>query len=105
LEFPRMVHYASPSVKSRLLYLTDLEGARSIHFPVAEFGLALLRRWMPLDVQDYKSFLPKHHSFYVYSNFYGGDMEWLVNKLQADGARLELVAREGGAVLYHVAEN
>jgi hypothetical protein len=54
-----------------------------------------------LQVNEFNSFAAAHPVFLLYSD--GTAFDWWPNRLMHDGAVLQLVARQGGGILYRVA--
>jgi hypothetical protein len=90
--FVQLVHYAPPSLRPRLVYLSDPEAARRYDPTYScDWALRLLRRWSQAPVYDYQPFLAGHARFLVY-----GDNPWLGSNLKADGVACVPVGAEGG---------
>lgn len=96
----RAWYYAPDNLRRRLVYVAspdaalDLDGTNTVD----RLYLAL-QRWIPIDVQDYDTFVSTHQAFVVYSL---GTFAWLPRKLSADGFPVVEIGREDDAVIYQV---
>jgi hypothetical protein len=101
LQFLQTHYYGSPEVVSRIYYLSDPQKAVRKPDFIAELALLGLRRWIPIKVEDYTSFLAAHRSFWVYHNSLN-QVEWLIAQLAADGWRVELRGQDRDLLLFLV---
>jgi hypothetical protein len=101
LLFLQLTYYAPAELRARLVYLSDPSVV--VQYPdfVPELCLRALRRWTPLPVKEYRSFLAAHPHFLVdYSGM--KRIEWLVPQLDRDGCALEPLAQDQGETLLDV---
>ena len=101
LEFIKLFHYGPREFVSRMHYLSDVPTAVKMPDFVPELALDELKKWMPVPVEEYKSFVAMHDRFAVY-NSSEPTLEWLVAKLVADGERVDLVSQNGGVQIFQV---
>ena len=93
-------YYTPPELRGHLWYLADPAAAlRHRGSDSFDRGFLTLRRWAPLTVQDYRSFVEGHQQFWVYAAGSG----WLLDELRETGARIDWVGLELGASVYYVA--
>jgi hypothetical protein len=83
-------YYMSPVVASNLYFITGLKDC------LTEFEVKRLQPWVskdkPLMMSDYKDFVSRHDRFLIYGNPLAIDsIGMLIERLKADGAKLELV--------------
>jgi hypothetical protein len=98
-EFLELAHRAPRALGDRLVYLADLEASRRyLGHDTADRGLLELRRWAPLPVADYATFVAAHRSFQVYVR--DGQGWWLMSALPPEGVKLR--ARQGPHLLFDV---
>ena len=99
--FFQLSYYAPPPLASRLVYLTDTAAAmRYFKTDTVELGLQEFRRWTPISVEDYRSYVRTHPRFLLYGDT--GAWVWLLPELIATGARLQLVSVRGSLRLFLV---
>jgi 4-amino-4-deoxy-L-arabinose transferase-like glycosyltransferase len=99
--FFQLSYYAPPPLASRLVYLTDTAASmRYFKTDTVELGLQEFRRWAPMSVEDYRSYVRAHPRFLLYGDT--GAWVWLLPELMATGARLQLVAVKGSLRLFLV---
>ena len=99
--FFQLSYYAPPSLASRLVYLTDTAASmRHVRTDTVELGLQEFRQWIPMSVEDYRSYVRAHPRFLLYGDT--GAWVWLLPELMATGARLQLVAVKGSLRLFLV---
>jgi len=92
-------YYTPAELRAHLWYLTDPAAAlRHRGADTFDRGFLALRRWTPLTVQDYRSFVEGHREFWVYAAGSG----WLLDELREAGAKIDWVGLELGASIYHV---
>jgi len=81
--------------------LTDTAASmRYFKTDTVELGLQEFRRWIPMSVEDYRSYVRAHPRFLLYGDT--GAWVWLLPELMAKGARLQLVAVKGSLRLFLV---
>jgi hypothetical protein len=94
-------HYAPPELASRFVYLVDPAASlRYLKADTAELGIQEFRRWTPMSIQDYRSYVRAHPRFLLYGDT--GPWVWLLPHLMSTGARLQLVAVDGPRRLFLV---
>jgi hypothetical protein len=99
--FFQLSHYAPPESASRFVYLVDPAASlRHLKTDTAELGIQEFRRWTPMSIQDYRSYVQVHPHFLLYGET--GAWVWLLPDLMATGARIQLVAVDGAARLFLV---
>jgi hypothetical protein len=92
LTFVEMDHREDASTLSRVFYLTDpAASAQYSHANVFE-GMAAVRSVFPMraNVSTYSDFIQHHRRFFVLGD-YRYTEDWLLRKLQADGATLRML--------------
>ena len=96
--FFQFSHYAPPELASRFVYLVDpAASVRYLKADTAEHGIREFRRWTPMSIQDYRSYVRAHPRFLLYGET--GQWAWLLPDLMATGARIQLVAVDGSTRL------
>ena len=104
--FLQLSHYAPPELASRFVYLVDTAASlRYFKTNTAELGMQEFRRWTPMLIQDYRSYVRAHPRFLLYGGLGYGDMgrwPWLLPHLVATRARLRLLAMDGAFPLFLV---
>ena len=99
LTYLQLWYYTPPALRGRLIYLADPHAARArTGSDTIDRGYLALARWTPVSVQRYDMFIAKYPDFRVYSAGSG----WLMDELDAIGARIELVGPDAGGRLYRV---
>jgi hypothetical protein len=94
-------HYAPPELASRFVYLVDPAASlRYLKADTAELGIQEFRRWTPMSIQDFSSYVRAHPRFLLYGDT--GPWDWLLPHLMSTGARLQLVAVGGPRRLFLV---
>ena len=94
-------HYALPTVKSRLIYLTNSEDAiRYSGTDVAEQNFRFLRGIVPVQIEAYDQFVPQHSHFLLCAET--TNINWLLEKLLHERVPLKLIAEEGSYFLFDV---
>jgi hypothetical protein len=92
LTFLEMDHREEASTLSRVFYLTD--PTASVQFSHANIfeGMALERSLFPMraNVSTYSDFIRRHPRFFVLGDYHFPE-DWLLRKLQADGATLRML--------------
>jgi 4-amino-4-deoxy-L-arabinose transferase-like glycosyltransferase len=100
-QYVELSHDAPPSLNLRLAALVDPSSAVIYEQTDTVDKLVIqLSRCSPLQVYDFKPFAAAHPVFLLYSD--GSPFDWWPSRLIHDGARLELVAKQGGGALYRV---
>ncbi len=91
LTFLEMDHREQPGFLSRLYYLTDHDAALRYHTNIFE-GMPILRQWFPIrsNVASYRDFIVHNRRFLVLATR-GFPEDWLLLKLQQDGAQIHLL--------------
>jgi hypothetical protein len=91
LTFLEMDHREAPEFTTRLYYLTDREAAVRNHSTIFE-GLPQLRQWFPVrsKIEPYRDFIRRSPRFLVLATPEFPE-DWLLPKLQADGAQIRLL--------------
>ena len=99
LTYLQLWYYTAPALRGRLTYLADPHAARGrTGSDTIDRGYLALARWTPVSVQRYDTFIATHPEFRVYSAGSG----WLMDELEATGARIELLGPDAGGRLYRV---
>jgi hypothetical protein len=97
-DFVQLQYRAPQGLRGQLVYLADPEAElRYIFANVADRALLEERRFAPLAVYDYRSFIDTHARFLVYE---ATEPNWLVPQLQADGYQLQLIDSGSDSWLY-----
>jgi hypothetical protein len=99
LHFSPAWWYASPAMRPRLHYLSDLPFAQQQSDLVPEYSLYVERRYTPMQMDDYSSFLAEHREFLVYTVGQSG-LEWLRPRLLKSGWTFRLVTKNNRGELY-----
>jgi hypothetical protein len=103
-QYVEFSHDAPPSLNLRMAALVEPSSAVIYAQTDTVDELVIgLSRYTPLQVYDFKSFAAAHQVFLLYSD--GSPFDWWPNRLIHDGARLEMIAKQGGGTLYRVALN
>jgi hypothetical protein len=104
--FFQLSYYAPPELASRFVYLVDAAASlRYLKTDTAELGMREFRRWTPMSIQDYRSYVQAHPRFLLYGGLGYGDLgrwPWLLPHLMATRARLRLLAMDGAFPLFLV---
>jgi len=99
--FLQMWHYAPQPLKSRLLFLVDNEAAlKYMGFASMDVALRAVQLWSSLRVVEYQSFATPGREFFVYQNSLRPG--WLISKVVADGAAVEIRKYAGARALMRV---
>ena len=107
LTFLEMDHREDPAMLRRVFYLTDPEASRRYaHASIFE-GMQMEKDLFPIraNVSTYSAFIKTHPRFFVLGE-YDFPEDWLLRKLDADGASLRLIGETEGSYkdkdLYYV---
>lgn len=107
LTFLEMDHREDASMLRRIYYLTDPIASRQYaHANIFE-GMQIEKELFPIraNVSTYSAFIRVHRSFFVLGE-YDSPEDWLLRKLEADGASLRLLGETEGSYkdkdLYYV---
>jgi 4-amino-4-deoxy-L-arabinose transferase-like glycosyltransferase len=99
--FLKVRHYSSPDVQNRMFYLFSIPDA--LKYDGADSGdknLKFLARRFPVQARPYEEFTAEHREFLLLAET---ELQtWLLEKLLAEGARLELQRRTQTYFLFHV---
>jgi hypothetical protein len=104
LDYLEMNHYANEAIRGRMQYLLSEETARELTgSDVFDKSFPIMRRWFPMraPLVPYAEFLAKHREFLVLSRS-SHPLEWLIQKLEHDGARIVKRHVRGVNVIYLV---
>jgi hypothetical protein len=95
-----MAYYTPTDSNGKLFAIADpREAVRVLNTDSVDLGLLALRRYFPLQVEDYVGFLSRHREFLLVA---GGGYEWLTARLLHDGYTLRLLSADGGSAVYKV---
>lgn len=98
--FFQLTYYAPLELGSRFVYLADPAAAlRYLDTDTPELGMREFRRWTPLRIEDYDTYLRTHPRFLLYNR---GPWDWLLPALVAKRVRMQLVALDGAVPLFLV---
>jgi hypothetical protein len=98
LTFIEMDHRENATLLSRVFYLTDAAASEKYaHANIFE-TMGLEKAVFPIraNVDTYADFVAHHHHFFVLGD-YNYPEDWLLRKLQADGATLRMLGRFGSS--------
>jgi hypothetical protein len=96
-----LAHYESPQNAARLFYMVEPESAlryQSVPYPATRW--LKLRNWLPIQPEKLAVFRKTHQQFLLYVT--GSPNGWVLPKLAADGATIQVAAIQGGHSLYLV---
>lgn len=94
-------HYGPPELKRRMLYLADPELAlRHAGTDSVDRSAAVLARYAGYELQDFRSWIAAHPRFALAG--YPGSFAWLVQALNAMGARIAILGMDGERTIYVV---
>jgi hypothetical protein len=97
----QFVHYGSPSLVTRLVYVVDPSQATVYSgSDTADKQLLILRSYIPLQVYEFQDFAIKHPEFLLFSQ--GSTLDWWPARLVDDGYVLRLVAIHENSRVYLV---
>jgi 4-amino-4-deoxy-L-arabinose transferase-like glycosyltransferase len=90
-DYLRSFHYSGPELQMRLFYLLDTSAAvRYLGSDTGLHSLTLLETFHDVHARGYEAFVRDHRQFLLFECRPG----WIVQKLLADGARLELLRED-----------
>jgi hypothetical protein len=99
LLFFELSHYAADKGGTRFIYLADVPSAlQYTGTDTPERGLLELKKWAPLEVEDFHRFCASQSEFLVYG--YPGRLAWLIPELTRQGRRLVVKAENGDQLLF-----
>jgi hypothetical protein len=100
VDYLQMWYYAPAEWRARVWYLAD-PGAALAMFGTStmDSNLLALRKYSPVTVSDYQSFVATQPTFVVVARREG---HWLLSRLEHDGARLLEIGQEMGVEMYDV---
>lgn len=100
MTFLEMDHREDPALAARLYYLTDRDEAVRNHSNIFEEVFPPVRKWFPVraTIEPYGEFIGHHNEFLVLGTR-GFPEDWLLQKLERDGARVRLL--EASKTGYH----
>jgi len=102
LRYLPTVYYAPQEFRRRLFTLVDPRAAVSFAgTDSVDLGLIALRRYFPLQVEDYQNFASEQQEFLLVSGD-GDDFDWLPTRLTQEGHLLNLIAIVNEAKIYKV---
>jgi len=85
-----MAYYTPAESTAELFVLVDpAEAVKDIKTDSVDLALLVLRRYVPLRVEDYRGFVSNHQEFVL---VVGGAFEWLPMRLLRDGYHLRLLS-------------
>jgi hypothetical protein len=96
-----LAHYENPEIAARLFYMIEPESAlryQSVPYPATRW--LKLRNWLPLRPERLALFRKTHQQFLLYVT--GSPNGWVLPKLVADGATIQVAAVQGRHSLYLV---
>jgi hypothetical protein len=101
VDFLQTWYYEPPESRSRLWYIADPVGVvatGTFATPTMDRNLLALRRYAPVGVTDYSSFVRNTPRFVLFSR----DGHWLPSRLSRDGARLTRIGADERGPVYEV---
>lgn len=100
LEFLPMAYYDSSEEYPNVYALVDRQAAIAFaKTDSVDCALLALKRYFPLQVQDYRQFALQHHEFFLVS---AGMFDWWPSRLAHDGNLLRLLSNDGDTRIYKV---
>jgi hypothetical protein len=102
LQYLPLVYYTPATLNQRLYAVTDVRAA--INFAgtdSVDLALLALRRYFPLQIEDYGDFASRHREFLLVSEN-GGRFDWWPARLSHDGHALRLLAQVGDSQVFKV---
>jgi hypothetical protein len=98
-QFLPIAYYTQSLSNGKLFAIADPgEATKVLKTDSVDLALLVLRRYFPLQVEDYDGFMSGHHEFLL---VVGGASEWLPARLMRDGYNLSPVST-GGMSVYKV---
>lgn len=95
-----MAYYAPADLSGRLYAIADpREALMDTKTDSLDLALLVLRRYFPLQVEDYVGFLSRHREFLLVSD---ENPEWLPARLARDGYTRRLLSSDGETKVYKV---
>lgn len=102
LRYLPMAYYTAADSNRRLYAVTDPRAAvRFAGTDSVDLALLVLRRYFPLNVEDYVGFASKHREFFLVSET-GGGFDWWPERLSHDGHVLTLLSVVGHTQVFKV---
>jgi hypothetical protein len=98
LLFPSVWHYASPELRHRLFYLTDLETAKQTTDTTNENIMILMKGFAPESIQNVDEFLRTGSRFFVFYNGPSGNS--ILEALGRRSCAITLVKKNGDRFLF-----
>jgi hypothetical protein len=89
-EFSPLWWYSGEQMRARVHYLTDLSYTARESGLVPEYSLILEHAYLPMRLDDYKTFLSGHQHFLLYCSG-NPELEWIRQRLADEGWRLTLL--------------
>jgi hypothetical protein len=103
LRYLPMAYYTPADSNSKLYAIADPHAAvtsTDSKSDSVDLALLVLRRYFPLQVEDYSGFVSRHREFLLVLG--GGRFDWWPARLAHEGYTLRLLSAEGGAKVYKV---
>ena len=103
LRYLPMAYYQLAEPNSKLYAIADPRAAATFSDKKSDsldLALLVLRRYFPLQVEDYDGFVSKHQKFLLVLG--GGPFDWWPARLAQDGHMLRLLSASGGTKVYKV---
>ena len=98
-----MAYYTPADSNGKLYAIADTHAAVTStdnKSDSVDLALLVLRRYFPLQVEDYIGFVSRHREFLLVLG--GGGFDWWPARLAHDGYTLRLLSAEGGTTVYKV---
>jgi hypothetical protein len=98
-----MAYYTPADSSGRLYAVADPRAAITFtpsKSDSVDLALLVLRRYSPLQVEDYPGFVSRHREFLLVLG--GGGFDWWPARLAHDGYTLKLLSAERGSMVYKV---
>ena len=103
LRYLPMAYYTPADSNGKLYAIADPHAAVTStdrKSDSVDLALLVLRRYFPLQVEDYIGFVSRHREFLLVLG--GGGFDWWPARLAHDGYTLRLLSAEGGTTVYKV---
>jgi len=103
IQYLQMAFYASGDSARQIYSVSDSAAAvvySQSKTDSVDIALIVLRRYFPLQVDNFDEFVSRHHEFLLVGS--GGGMEWLPTRLAHDGDDVRLLSMAGGNAVYRV---